>query len=239
MALSATVDEGGGIVAWPLTWDSDMAQALRAYAANPLFRSASVDELVINDNPYRRPVRPDDLEWLKFDRPIGRGDSSRLSSLLGHRMLLNIYDARLPLVPAAMSEQRRQDFELFYDSHSRTRGERVRPFLEHHLFDYVHDTQPQPQPSLEEALRGLAEERSAAAAGLLGQVDGASDRMLAGTMATLQIVGEVLAPAGEGAAAEPAPEPGSGSRYPSWPGPSALPRNATATISSTCRRRSR
>jgi mannose-6-phosphate isomerase-like protein (cupin superfamily) len=206
MVLSATHDEGGGIVPSALTWDSEMAQAVQEYAANPLFRSASFDELVINDNPYRRPVRPDDLEWLEFDRPISRADSSRLSSLLGHRMLLNIYDSRLPLIPAAMSKQRRKDFELFYDSRTRSRGERIRPFLEHHLFDYVRDTQR--PPGLEEALRRLACERAAATARLLEQVHGAGDRMRAARMTALQIVGEALAPTGEGPATAPVPPAG-------------------------------
>ena len=51
------------------------SQALREYVANPLFRAARFEELVIDDNPYRRPVRPDDLEWLRFDGPL-TADSS-------------------------------------------------------------------------------------------------------------------------------------------------------------------
>jgi len=191
-----------------LTWDSETAQAIRAYAANPLFRSASFDELVIDDNPYRRPVRPDDLEWLKFDRPISRADSSRLSSLLGHRMLLNINDAHLPLIPETMSEERRKEFELFYDTGNRARGERVRPFLEYHLFDYVRDARR--PPGLAELLRGLAAERATAAGLLLEQICAARDRMRAARMAALQIVGEALAPMGGGPAAAPVPQAGLG-----------------------------
>lgn len=193
MVFSATRARSDEIETQPAAWDSETAQAVRAYAANPLFRSASFDELVIDDNPYRRPVRPDDLEWLRFDRPIGHADSSQLSSLLGHRMLLNINDARLPLIPGMMSEQRRREFELFYDAGNRARGERIRPFLEHHLFTYVRD--PERPPGLHEALARVAGERATAAVQLADQVSGASDRMRAATMAVLQIVGEALAPA--------------------------------------------
>lgn len=189
-----------------LSWDAETAQAIRAYAANPLFRSASFDELVIDDNPYRRPVRPDDLEWLKFDRPISRTDSSRLSSLLGQRMLLNINDAHLPLIPETMSEERRNEFELFYDTGNRARGELIRPFLEHHLFDYVRDARR--PPSLAELLYGLAAERATAAGLLLEQICGARDRLRAARMAALQIVGEALAPIGVGPAAVPVPQAG-------------------------------
>jgi mannose-6-phosphate isomerase-like protein (cupin superfamily) len=193
MVFSATRARSSEITMEPAAWDSETAQAVRAYAANPLFRSATFDELVIDDNPYRRPVRPDDLEWLRFDRPIGRADSSQLSSLLGHRMLLNINDARLPLIPGMMSEQRRKEFELFYDAGNRARGERIRPFLEQHLFTYVRAAQA--PPGLPEALRKVAGERAAAAARLAELVSGASDRRRAATMVTLQIVGEALAPA--------------------------------------------
>src|SRR5919197_3340062 len=69
-----------------------MAGYLAAYVANPLYRSARFEELVIDDNPYRRPVRPEDLSFLRFDEPFSRENSSQLSSLIGHRILLNIYD---------------------------------------------------------------------------------------------------------------------------------------------------
>jgi hypothetical protein len=186
------------------TWDSETAQAIQAYAANPLFRSASFDELVIDDDPYRRPVRPDDLEWLKFDRPIGHADSSRLSSLLGHRMLLNINDTHLPLFPETMSEERREEFELFYDTGNVARGERIRPFLEQHLFGYVRDAQ---RPGdLAELLSGLAAERAAATGLLREQLYGARDRERVARMIALQIVAEALAPVGDGPAAAPAPQ---------------------------------
>ncbi|NED68530.1 peptide synthetase, partial [Streptomyces sp. SID10244] len=50
------------------------------------------------DNPYRRPVRPDDLEWVKFNREMPAEKSMRLSALLGHRMLRNINDLEISLV---------------------------------------------------------------------------------------------------------------------------------------------
>jgi hypothetical protein len=42
-------------------------QAVRA--AHP-FRSATVDELLLDDDYHRRPLRPEDFEFLKFMKPV-------------------------------------------------------------------------------------------------------------------------------------------------------------------------
>lgn len=112
-------------------------QAIRDYVAAPLFRSARIEELVIDDNPYRRPVRPEDLEWLRFDEPIGPDTAANLSALLGHRMLLSIYDSERCLLPAHMTDEKWRDFDEFYGAATRARGERIRRLMERHLFDYA------------------------------------------------------------------------------------------------------
>lgn len=115
----------------------EAVQAIRDYVGSPLFRSARIEELVIDDNPYRRPVRPEDMEWLRFSQPINAETSASLSALLGHRMLLSIYDSGRNLLPKSMTEERWRDFKEFYGDENRARGERIRPLLEHHLFQYV------------------------------------------------------------------------------------------------------
>jgi len=112
-------------------------EAILDYVAAPLFRSARIEELVIEDNPYRRPVRPEDLEWLRFDEPIGPDTAAELSALLGHRMLLSIYDSERRLLPAQMTDEKWRDFDEFYSPATRARGERIRQLLERHLFHYV------------------------------------------------------------------------------------------------------
>lgn len=114
-----------------------LAEWLTAYVSNPLYRSARFEELVIDDNPYRRPVRPEDLSFLRFDEPFTRANSSQLSSLIGHRILLNIYDTSRPMLPRTMTADRWRDFGLFYGERNRVLGELVRPFLEEHVFSFV------------------------------------------------------------------------------------------------------
>lgn len=178
-------------------WGDAVADALRAYVANPLFRAADVSELEIEDNPYRRPVRPDDLEWLNFDTPVTSTTTSQLSALLGHRMLLNIYDARYPALPSRMSEARWRDFELFYGSENRRRGEFVRPFLEHHLFAHIHDA-PQAASRLTDAQSLIAEtvsRRTAAGTRLRNRLAGLTDPVRAMRMLTVQLVARTFATA--------------------------------------------
>ncbi|GDY49689.1 hypothetical protein SVIO_003120 [Streptomyces violaceusniger] len=49
--------------------EQDPNEILKAFAANRAFRAAGWDELTTEGNPYRRPVRPDDLAWLDYSRP--------------------------------------------------------------------------------------------------------------------------------------------------------------------------
>jgi hypothetical protein len=71
---------------------------VRAFAANPAFRAATAQELTNEHNPYRRPVRPDDLPWLNFGKPLPVHKVLRLSGLLGHRILRNCYDVEEPFL---------------------------------------------------------------------------------------------------------------------------------------------
>lgn len=115
---------------------------LKVYAENPLFRSAQFSELVIDDNPYRRPVRPEDLTFIDYSTPITRARAMELSSLIAHRMLLNIYDTRRLLLPVTFTPERWADYRLFYSEENRLLGDAVRPFLERHVFSYVTESVP-------------------------------------------------------------------------------------------------
>ena len=174
-------------------WDEDVATALRTYVANPLFRAADVTELEIVDNPYRRPVRPDDLEWLSFDEPITAATTSRLSALLGHRMLLNIYDSHHPFLPQHMTEERWRDFDLYYGAANRLSGERVRPFLEQHLFGFVRGDGG--TDDADRALDGLSADRAAAAQALADRLGSVRDLEQAARMVVTQLLGRSLAAA--------------------------------------------
>src|ERR1700742_1523404 len=87
-SLASTVDVTATSVTSTSVGPNDL---VKAFAANPAFRAATAEELINEHNPFRRPVRPDDLEWLDFSAPLEPAKVLRLSGLLGHRMLRNIY----------------------------------------------------------------------------------------------------------------------------------------------------
>ena len=73
--------------------DAENANAIvKAFATNTAYRAAQQHELTTESNPFRRPVRPDDLAWLDYSAPMPAHDALKLSGLLGNRMLRNIYD---------------------------------------------------------------------------------------------------------------------------------------------------
>ncbi|NUR28606.1 MAG: hypothetical protein HOV83_22670 [Catenulispora sp.] len=182
---------------------TELADYLSVYCANPLFRSARFEELEIDDDPYRRPVRPEDLSFLRYDRPFGRADASQLSALIGHRMLLNIHDTAKPLFAEKMTPERWEEYRLFYGERNRVLGELVRPLLESHVFGFVHDavaeqTADAPEPdtrSLRGLLAGLADPRARAAGEVVGLVAGAGAAAEAAKMTAVQLLaGTINAP---------------------------------------------
>ncbi len=130
------------------TWSPEVRTALRSYVAQPLFRAATYEELVIDDNPFRRPVRPEDLAWLDFDEPLTAATCACLSSLLGHRMLRNVLDAAQPgsLSPRSWTMETRSDADHFYSVDNRAAGARIRPFLEQHLYGFLEGSPPVAAP---------------------------------------------------------------------------------------------
>ena len=136
-APAAAGGGGGGISL--LAPDGDfMQEAVRTYLASPVFRAARYEELVLDDEPYRRPVRPDDLRLVDFSSPLSRENFAQLSGLMGHRMLLNIHDAARLLLPRTPSAGKWLDYQQFYGPQTRYLGDLIRPHLEAHLFGFVH-----------------------------------------------------------------------------------------------------
>ncbi|MDX3192754.1 hypothetical protein PV458_30470 [Streptomyces sp. MN03-5084-2B] len=200
---------------------AELADHVSAYCANPLFRSARFEELEIDDDPYRRPVRPEDLSFLRFDRSFGRADSSQLSALIGHRMLLNIHDTAKPMFAETMTPERWAEYRLFYGERNRVLGELVRPALEDHVFGFVREavaeqTADRPEPGvadLRALLTDLAGQRGHAAEAVLGLVAGASAadeaakmtavQLLAGSLNAPLRVSPLMLPAADGRVAVP------------------------------------
>ena len=155
-----------------------LTEAVETYLANPVFQAARYEELVLDDNPYRRPVRPDDIGLVDFSQPLGRENFSQLSGLMGHRMLLNIHDTAKLMLPREPTAEKWHDYQLFYNTETRFLGELLRPSLEAHLFGFVQEEARQHQAStaaeLAERARLDAEVRRRRATGLAGVVTAAT-----------------------------------------------------------------
>ncbi|SDR22101.1 AraC-like ligand binding domain-containing protein [Paraburkholderia fungorum] len=120
---------------------------LREFAACEPFRSASVDELVLDDDFYRRPLRPEDFTFLQYQKPVRADNVSRLPSLATNRTLLTINELDICRAPGLAADQQ-QRFSAFYVDKQRIIGAQIRPYLEAYAFDYLGD-EAQPGESRE------------------------------------------------------------------------------------------
>jgi hypothetical protein len=141
------------LAALPNTGDGN--DIVQAFAANPAFRAAEMAELTTPDDPYRRPVRPDDLAWLDYTEPMPASKALKLSALLGHRMLRNIYDADHLYLPPRRNEAADADAAAFYSVRNRVLGQLARPILERHLFTVLEEAR---EPLCRNDLAGLVDE---------------------------------------------------------------------------------
>jgi hypothetical protein len=116
---------------------ADPNEVIRSYAANPALRSATGSELVNHTNPFRRPVRREDLQFLDYRGVLHPDRLLSLRSLLGHRMLLNIYEAEPLFLPPSGDSEAWTDFSSFYSPEARALGDSARPLLENHLFAFL------------------------------------------------------------------------------------------------------
>lgn len=110
---------------------------IRQFASHDAFRSAVVDELELDEDFYRRPLRPEDLDFLKFQKAITAETVSRLPSLATNRLLLCINELSVARLPRGEDEFKR--FEQFYADDNQVAGQRIRPFLESYAFSYLAD----------------------------------------------------------------------------------------------------
>ncbi|MCK9875563.1 peptide synthetase [Frankia sp. Ag45/Mut15] len=170
---------------------ADAHALVRAFAANPAFRAAEWEELTTEGNPYRRPVRPADLKWLNYAAPLRGEQLLKLSGLLGHRMLRNIYDADLLYLPAARNDAADHDAADFYHPDNRLRGALARPVLERHLFSFL-EAQRSALPvttldAVRSQLHGYWEQRRDHPGDAFVVLRGTRDRREATTFALLQL----------------------------------------------------
>jgi hypothetical protein len=175
------VQREAGSPAFPAISGEAVQEAVEQYLLNPVFRAARYEELVLDDNPYRRPVRPDDLGMVDFSMPLRRADFSQLSALMGHRMLLNIYDTERLFLPRRPSSEKWRDYRQFYGATNRFLGAVIRPYLEAHLFGFLEaevaaSTAPRTASALVARVREIGQQRARAAAELRDLIAASPDR---------------------------------------------------------------
>ena len=134
---------------------------LSRYARNNLF--GQVNCLTLSGNPYRRPVRPQDLEAFDFERPLAKEAFTSASALTAQRMLLNIYESDLLFLPNGPFEPVARDFRAFYGNDVKLAGEAVRPTLEQHVFQFLDNEVDVSGPWTLGAMRALFDNRLQAA----------------------------------------------------------------------------
>jgi hypothetical protein len=133
----------------------EVLSLIREFAAHHAFRSAAVEELELDEDFYRRPLRPEDLEFLQFKKPVLAERISRLPSLATQRLLLSLNEvaiARLPRTTVASQADGRRAgdaaeefarFDAFYGERNQVLGARIRPYLEHYGFTFLgNEVQP-------------------------------------------------------------------------------------------------
>jgi mannose-6-phosphate isomerase-like protein (cupin superfamily) len=123
----------------PITYDfnSMFAEVLNGYSSNYIFSSTGA--FVTDGNPYRRPIRPQDIAALDFHQPLARQDITGPSALTAQRILLNIYESDLIFLPGKNFEKVASDFSAFYADDLKVCGEILRPTIERHLFAFLND----------------------------------------------------------------------------------------------------
>lgn len=112
---------------------------IREFAAHDGFRSAAVEELELDDDFYRRPLRPEDLDFLLFKKPIRAETVSRLPSLASQRLLLTLNEAGVARLPRSVDADEFARFDGYYGERNQVLGARIRPFLENYAFTFVGD----------------------------------------------------------------------------------------------------
>ncbi|MDR5760642.1 peptide synthetase [Caballeronia sp. LZ035] len=110
---------------------------IRNFASHHAFRSAAVEELELDEDFYRRPLRPEDLEFLKFMKPVPAERVSRLPALATQRLLLSLNEVSVARLPRAGSDEDFEAFDAFYGERNQVLGARIRPFLEHYGFTFL------------------------------------------------------------------------------------------------------
>ncbi|HEY0184751.1 MAG TPA: hypothetical protein VGC09_18270 [Rhodopila sp.] len=116
---------------------TDTVGQIREFASHAAFRSAMVEELVLDEDFHRRPVRPEDLSFIDFRQPAAAETVTRLPFLAAQRLLLSINELKIARLPRSPDPAAFAACSAFYGSRNQRLGAAIRPFLEAFSFDFL------------------------------------------------------------------------------------------------------
>ena len=114
-----------------------LSEKIKKYASAPLFFDASDDEVIILGNPYRRPTRTFDNDFINYTKPLTSLNQASNSALSTHRHLLNIYESDMLFLPETPNSEFWSDFSNYYSDENIENGEAIRSELEHKAFSFL------------------------------------------------------------------------------------------------------
>lgn len=175
----------------------ELRELTTRYASNPVFLDN--EELEVEDNPYRRQLRPQAMKYVDFSEPLSRSDILNYSSFAASRMLTSIYEADFMFLPKADFEKKWEDFKNFYSSTNRVLGEMIRPHLERHVYGFLDDevevTGRWTRDSLEAYLRELQKHRESQPSKSELAILNSADPQRAAKMWLIQLIPDFLSEA--------------------------------------------
>ncbi|MGS0897337.1 peptide synthetase [Burkholderia stagnalis] len=115
----------------------EVLRLIREFASHQAFRSAAVEELELDEEFHRRPLRPEDLEFLQFKKAVPAANVSRLPSLATQRLLLSLNEVGVARPPRTGTPDEFARFDAFYGEQNQVLGARIRPYLEHYGFTFL------------------------------------------------------------------------------------------------------
>lgn len=175
--------------------DALLENALDVIRRHPLLGQPS--SFFMND-PYHRPVRPQDLNLAQLKKRVDKEHFSQPSYLAAQRLLLNRYEQDLVFLPI-QQPLKLEHFNGFYNQELRKALELLRPLLEQHVFGWLdEDISVSGNWDLDSFIAytsGVLDKVRQAPSGLVSSVQGACDPKEAARYYLIQCAGDFLSEA--------------------------------------------
>jgi hypothetical protein len=107
------------------------------YGKCDLFKDT--EEWLMEDNPYRRTLRPHVFKHLDFNEPLKRSELLTYNSLTANRTLLSSYEADFMFLPRNEFFKKNIDFNKFYNSRLQVYASIIKPWFENYIFAFLED----------------------------------------------------------------------------------------------------